>query len=118
MPGSCFWGIWFCWVLVFIEYRAYSINSPHDVIGHCTMNVEDWGQGEFPSNSGNSLLLSLDWDMTEEGNVHVHNNQSQTNHWVAQTPGRDETSDQSLKWERSCGSVSTSTGLNLSSSGF
>lgn len=65
MPGSCFWGIWFRWVLDFIEYRAYSINSPDDVIGHCTMNVEDWGHREFPSNSGNSLLLSLDWDMTK-----------------------------------------------------
>lgn len=50
------------------------------------MNVEDLGYGEIPSNSGNSPLLSLDCDITQEDSVHVYNNQSQTNHWFAQIP--------------------------------
>lgn len=82
----------FLWVLFFIKYRAYSINSSSeatdDVTGLYTMNVEGWGQRGIHSNSGNSPLLSLDCDMTEEDNAHAHahNNQSQTNHWFAQIP--------------------------------
>lgn len=64
------------------------------------MNVEDWGHGEIPSNSGNSPLLSLDCDMTEEDNVHIHNNQSQTNHWFAQIPRQGwDIWTESLQWE-------------------